>query len=135
MLVIFVLLSTATLQNWTFKQHCIVVVKNWKTYDLCNRGSENLKYFDIRQILPIIYVWVQFFLCLPGLLNSGLTSNKPTHYQLDFGNFIQRQILVKFMPRILKRTESILLRHVFQTMSTFQVVSGWGTTLSYQNNL
>ena len=39
------------------KLHCIVGVKKKKTYDLCNAGSVNPKYFDdIPQTLLCLYV-------------------------------------------------------------------------------
>ena len=36
---------------------------------------------------PKKYLFIFSFWCLPWDINLGLTSNKPTHYLLDYGNF------------------------------------------------
>ena len=54
-LVVFVLLSSVTHQNWTLKLHCIDVVKKKRTYDICNADKEIQKYFDIHQTLRSLY--------------------------------------------------------------------------------
>ena len=56
---IFVLLSAATHQNWTFKLNCIVAVKK-RTCDLCNTSSKNQKYFDMLQTQPDLNVSIFF---------------------------------------------------------------------------
>ena len=58
---IFVLLSTATYENWTFKLHYIVVVKKKRTYDLWNAHKEKVFWYSsnssqstcVSTVLPI----------------------------------------------------------------------------------
>ena len=59
-------------------------------------------------------IFILSFLCLTWALNLGLTSNKPTHYLLDYGDFIYYiNLLIHWEPKEYSFKSFFLLNSLF----------------------